>query len=61
MVGVELADEALQNIVIVGLPGNDREIGAVAEILAGAEKEHLDAARVARAVERDDVGVSQVS
>src|SRR3546814_8476272 len=39
--GVELADEGIQHLADFHVAGMGREIGTVAEVAAGAEKEHL--------------------
>ena len=54
---VELADEGRQHRRLVELLGVAREIGAVAEILAGAQEEHLYADLPALGMGGEDVGL----
>ena len=60
LVGVELAEEGLHHLDRAEFRRMGREVGAVAEVLAGAEEEHLDAGLVRLLVCRDDVGIAEI-
>ena len=59
MRGVELPQERLQHLGGFEVRGMAWEVGAVAEVLAGPEEEHLDAALPRLAIGGDDVGLAE--
>src|SRR5690242_3668754 len=61
LVVVELADKRGQHLLDRELSVMPRKIGAVAPVLAAAEKEHLDAGLTAGLIGRDDIGIDDAA
>ena len=59
MGGIELAEERLQHFPFLEMRGVAGEIGAVAEVLSGAEEEYLDTGLPAGLVGGDHVGLAE--